>query len=63
MRGKMKRYNQHQHHHTIDYTHDIQVFLFDHYLLICKIKLQDGLEHYKLYAKVSIFAFVKRRNQ
>ncbi|KAG2213821.1 hypothetical protein INT47_001090, partial [Mucor saturninus] len=43
MRGKMKRFN--------DQTWDIQVFLFDHYLVICKIKYQDGLEYYKVYGK------------
>ncbi|KAI7890788.1 Dbl homology domain-containing protein [Mucor mucedo] len=46
MRGKMKRFN--------DQTWDIQVFLFDHYLVICKIKYQDGLEYYKVYGKVNL---------
>ncbi|KAI9263000.1 hypothetical protein EDC94DRAFT_608026 [Helicostylum pulchrum] len=44
MCGKMKRFNYH--------NWDIQVFLFDHYLVCCKIKYQDGLEYYKIYQKV-----------
>lgn len=44
MCGKMKRSN--------NSSWDIQVFLFDHYLVCCKIKYQDGLEYYKMYQKV-----------
>ena len=30
---------------------DIQLFLFDNYLVFCKIKHQDGMDYYKLYQK------------
>ncbi|KAG2235330.1 hypothetical protein INT48_004949 [Thamnidium elegans] len=45
MCGKMKRFNYH------NSSWDIQVFLFDHYLVCCKIKYQDSLEYYKIYQK------------
>lgn len=41
MRGKMK----------MDLV-DIQIFLFDHLIVFCKIKNQEGLECYKIYQKV-----------
>lgn len=44
MCGKMKRFNYS--------SWDIQVFLFDHYLVCCKIKQQDDLEYFKIYQKV-----------
>lgn len=30
---------------------DIQLFLFDNYLVFCKIKHQDGMDYYKMYQK------------
>ncbi|KAI9332638.1 Dbl homology domain-containing protein [Pilaira anomala] len=50
MCGKMKRSN--------NSSWDIQVFLFDHYLVCCKIKYQDGLEYYKMYQKLKNFMFL-----
>ncbi|CAO3698485.1 unnamed protein product [Rhizopus stolonifer] len=41
MRGKMNRSK----------STDLQLFLFDNYLVICKIKLNQQLEYYKLYQK------------
>lgn len=32
---------------------DIQVFLFDHYLLFAKMKYEDHLEWYRVFRKVS----------
>ncbi|KAI8066976.1 uncharacterized protein B0P05DRAFT_553060 [Gilbertella persicaria] len=55
MRGKMKKCgqytNKNTNHVVIPSLLDIQVFLFDHYLVFCKIKHQDGLDYYKLYQK------------
>lgn len=61
MRGKMKRFIHHQYHSTIDQTHDMQVFLFDNYLFICKVKIQDGLEYYKPYQKVRLLDAWQKR--
>lgn len=32
---------------------DLQVFLFDHYLLFAKMKYEDHLEWYRVFRKVS----------
>ena len=32
----------------------LQLFLFDNYLVVCKVKLVQQLEYYKLYQKVYI---------
>ncbi|KAI7908344.1 uncharacterized protein BX663DRAFT_493874 [Cokeromyces recurvatus] len=61
MRGKMKRLSLYNVKNNNAVTTspiienrssmDIQLFLFDHYLVFCKIKKQDGLEYYKIYQK------------
>ncbi|KAI8355573.1 hypothetical protein BD560DRAFT_407214 [Blakeslea trispora] len=68
MRGKMKKCNINTSKNTSPVVSpsnavtDIQVFLFDHYLVFCKIKYQGDLECYKLYQKPipvkSLFAFI-----
>lgn len=74
MRGKMKRAN-----HTSKSLYsaatspitentniDIQLFLFDNYLVFCKIKNQDGIDYYKIYQKpiplASLTAFIPFHN-
>ncbi|KAL9538473.1 hypothetical protein MBANPS3_010907 [Mucor bainieri] len=59
MRGKMKRANQTSKSLysaatspiTENTNIDIQLFLFDNYLVFCKIKHQDGMDYYKIYQK------------
>ncbi|KAI9487767.1 MAG: hypothetical protein EXX96DRAFT_554588 [Benjaminiella poitrasii] len=60
MRGKMKRsssLNNNNSHYTAtspvieSSTMNIQLFLFDHYLVFCKIKKHDGLDYYKIFQK------------
>ncbi|KAK4516002.1 uncharacterized protein ATC70_010963 [Mucor velutinosus] len=59
MRGKMKRANQTSKSLysaatspiTENTNIDIQLFLFDNYLVFCKIKHQDGMDYYKMYQK------------
>ncbi|OBZ85725.1 Rho1 guanine nucleotide exchange factor 1 [Choanephora cucurbitarum] len=68
MRGKMKKCNINTSKNTSPVVSpsnavtDIQVFLFDHYLVFCKIKYQGDLEFYKLYQKPipveNLFAFI-----
>jgi hypothetical protein len=43
MRGKMKRSKSNTH---------LQLFLFDHAFIVCKIKFNQQMEYYKLYQKV-----------
>ncbi|KAG1216546.1 hypothetical protein G6F35_009998 [Rhizopus arrhizus] len=44
MRGKMKRTK----------STSLQLFLFDNYLVVCKVKLVQQLEYYKLYQKIQL---------
>ncbi|KAG0188848.1 RHO1 GDP-GTP exchange protein 2 [Apophysomyces sp. BC1034] len=46
MKGRMKRKGN-----SSSESSDLQVFLFDHYLVFAKIKHIDHLEHYKVYRK------------
>ncbi|EIE84070.1 hypothetical protein RO3G_08775 [Rhizopus delemar RA 99-880] len=44
MRGKMKRTK----------STSLQLFLFDNYLVVCKVKFVQQLEYYKLYQKIQL---------
>ncbi|KAI8082890.1 CNH domain-containing protein [Halteromyces radiatus] len=46
IQGRMKRKGN-----TSSEASDLQVFLFDHYLIFAKIKYHDHLEYYKVYRK------------
>lgn len=50
MKGRMR----HKANSLFDAT-DLQVFLFDHYLLFAKIKYELHLEWYKVFRKVSAY--------
>ena len=67
MRGKMKRANQSNSKSLystatspiIENTNiDVQLFLFDNYLVFCKIKNQDSIDYYKIYQKPIPLAFL-----
>lgn len=47
MKGRMKRKGN-----ASSDASDLQVFLFDHYLVFAKIRYQNHLEYYKVYRKV-----------
>jgi hypothetical protein len=67
MRGKMKRCTlNNASPPVIECTSvDIQLFLFDHCLVFCKIKHQDGLDYYKIYQKVnySIWTYFQKKRK
>lgn len=48
MKGRMKRKGN-----SSSEASDLQVFLFDHYLVFAKIRYEDHLEYYKTYRRVS----------
>jgi hypothetical protein len=58
MKGRMKRKGN-----TSSEASDLQVFLFDHYLVFAKIKYVDYLETYKAYRKVNIYIYIKRERE
>jgi hypothetical protein len=47
MKGRMKRKGN-----SSSEASDLQVFLFDHYLVFAKIKTENHLEYYKTYRRV-----------
>lgn len=49
MKGRMKRKGN-----SSSEASDLQVFLFDHYLVLAKIKYEDHLEKYKAYRRVCV---------
>lgn len=48
MQGRLKRKGN-----SSSDSSEMQVFLFDHYLVLSKTKMQNHLEHYKVSRKVS----------
>lgn len=49
MKGRMRRKG-----HSSSDASDLQVFLFDNYLVFAKIKIYNYLEYYRVYRKVSL---------